>query len=112
MLSYFRKLLAFLLSFFTCFSALFGGTVVAPWRLHDETAAMNDISGDGNLADSVLLASELANGVQCVYVNANRTAYQMTNRNIALTHTLGKYGNSATLTNYNGAAYIRNSFDA
>lgn len=110
--AFFRRLLAFMLSFFTCIPALFGGTAVTPWRMNDETAAVNDISGDGDLAPSVLLASKLANGVQCVYANANRTAYKMTNRDITLTHTLGKYGNGATLTNAAGTAYIRNSFDA
>ena len=112
MLAFFRRLIAFLLSFFTCFSAAFGGTSVTVWRMNDETAVVNDISGDSDLADSVLLASKLANGVQCVYADANRTAYKMTNRDMTLTHTLSKYGNGATLANAAGAVYIRSSFDA
>ena len=107
----FRRLIALLLSFFTCVAALFGGTAVRPWRTED-VAPARDISGDGALAGSVLLASKLANGVQCVYANANRTAYSMTNREMALTHTLGRYGNSATLTTAAGAVYIGDSFDA
>ena len=112
MLAYFRRLIALLLSFFTALSALFGGTASSLWRMNDGTATVNDISGDGDMAQSVLLASKLSNGVQCVYADANRTAYRMTNRNTVLTHTLGKYGNGATLTNAAGAAYIENSFDA
>ena len=101
-----------LLSLTACLSAVFGGTAVTPWRADDGEPRINDISGDSNLSPSVLLASALSNGVQCVYVNEKRTAYKMANRNMALIHTLGKYGNGATLTNAAGEAYIRNSFDA
>ncbi|MBQ6019496.1 MAG: hypothetical protein IJL26_04870 [Clostridia bacterium] len=109
---FFRRLIAFILSFFTCLSALFGGVSVAPWRNADETETVNDISGDTELADSVLLASALSNGVQCVYADAARTAYRMTNRDMTLTHTLGKRGNGATLTDADGNVYIADSFDA
>ena len=108
----FRRILAFFLSLMTCLSALFGGTSVTAWRQTDDAEPVNDISADSDLSGSVLLASKLSNGVQCVYANANRTAYKMTNRGMTLTHTLGKYGNGATLTNASGAAYIRDSFDA
>lgn len=112
MMAFFRKIIAFFLSFFTCFSSFYGGTAVSPWQDDNEATVVNDISGDSNLDDSVLLASKLANGVQCVYANANRTAYKMTNCDMTLTHTLGKYKNGATLTNADGIAYIRDSFDA
>ena len=107
-----RRLIAFILSFFTGFSVLFGGTVSSPWRMDDETAVINDISEDSNLSSSIRLASKLSNGVQCVYADANRTAYEMTNREMTLTHTLGKYGNGATLKSARGKTYIGDSFDA
>lgn len=107
-----RRLLAALLSFTVFFSAAFGGTAIAPWRIADRESTINDITGDSSLSQSILLASELSDGVQCVYANAKRTAYRMTNRNMMLTHTLGKYGNGATLSNAAGEAYVRNSFDA
>ena len=107
-----RRLLALFISFFTCLSPLFGGTSVSPWDVKEETAVVNDISGDGSLSDSVLLASRLKNGVQCVYANARRSAYTMKNLNAVLTHTLGKYRNGATLTNADGKKYISDSFDA
>ena len=112
MSAFFRKLIAFILSFFTFFSSLFGGTNVNVWRTEEEKTPMNDISGDSSLSDSILLASMLSNGVQCVYADANRTAYRMTNRSMTLTHTLGRYGNGATLTNAAGNVYIGDSFDA
>ena len=112
MTAFFRRIIAFFLSLTTCLTALFGGVSITPWRPANDAEVVNDISGDSNLADSVLLASKLADGVQCVYANPKRTAYKMTNRDVTLTHTLGKNGNGATLTNAAGAAYIRNSFDA
>ena len=112
MTALFRRILALLLSFVSCLSVSFGGTAVRTWRPDNKTAAVNDIAGDSALSDSVLLASRMSNGVQCVYANAKRTAYRMTNNVMTLTHTLGKFGNGATLTDANGKVYVRDSFDA
>ena len=112
MTAFFRKAIALFLSAFTFFSLIFSGTPVSPWTNSAQTAAVNDISGDSGLSDSVKLAAKLGDGVQCVYANAGRTAYKMTNLNAVLTHTLDKYKNGATLTNLAGKAYIKDSFDA
>ena len=107
-----RRILALFLSILTYLSPAFGGTPVSPWTQNAETAVVNDISGDSNLSDSVVLASKLGDGVQCVYANAGRTKYQMTNLNAVLTHTLDKYKNGAALANTGGKAYVKDSFDS
>ena len=109
---FFRRFLSLFLSFFVCFSGLFGGAVTPGLPQPVPAAPVNDITGDSPLSASVLLANRLANAPQCVYANAKRTAYRMSNAGMRLTHTLSKYRNGATLTNPDGGVYIADSFDA
>ena len=112
-LSSIRKFIAFFLSLITALFALRAGASVPVYSVpEEEIELVNDISGDSPLSESVILAKKLANGVQAAYTDSNRTAYRMSNREMTLTHTLGKYKNGTTLTDAEGAVYIEYSFDA
>ncbi len=113
LISYLRKIIALILSSFTALFAVRTGKTVPVYISPEEaTALINDIAGDSPLSESVLLAKRLSNGVQAAYTDADRTAYRIVNKNMTLTHTLGKYKNGATLTDAEGNVYIENSFDA
>ena len=108
-----RKFLAFFLSTLTMLLAFRSGVTVPEYHAKPaETPVVNDITGDSPLSDSILLAKRLSNGVQAAYTDADRSAYRVTNREMTLTHSLGKYHNGATLTDAEGNVYIKDSFDA
>ena len=113
LISSIRKFIALLLSMLTALFAVRAGTGVPVYDITEEgTELVNDISADSPLSGSVLLAKKLSNGVQAAYTDAERTAYRIVNRQMTLTHTLGKYKNGATLTDTAGRVYIENSFNA
>lgn len=68
-----------------------------------------------SLADTIVKANELANGVQAYYTDGNKTSYTVENQNVAFAHNLSAGSTKMTaIKNEAGVAYpicVGNSFD-
>lgn len=105
---FFAGILAFLQLFFSGVS--YGDMTEIPREEKPETEIINEIDGQTNMADSIKYANTVKNKVQAKYTDADRSAYEMKNSQLILTHSLGKK-NSATITDADGKVYIADSFD-
>ena len=87
---------------------------ITPQPVEPEPTAelLQDIGGTYPMAETVLAANELQNAVQAANTTAKRRAYAMRNRNMVLTHTIKGLSKTATLTDTDGNAYLRGTFDA
>ncbi len=114
MLEFLTKAFAVILAFFQglLFNISYGEYVAPEETEKPETEIVNDIDGDTALADSIKYAADVDNKAQAYYTDAERSAYAMKNANSVLTHTLKALGNSATLADNNGKAYVADSFDS
>lgn len=65
---------------------------------------------DSGLYNTALYANDIKNNVQAAYTDTGRNNVCYENMNIKLTHTLKALKKSATLTDKNGNAYIKDSF--
>lgn len=105
---FFATVLAFLQLFFSGVSYGDFGEVKNPEKT--ETEIVNNINGQTNMAESVKFAHKVKNQVQAKYTDPDRSAYEMKNSQMILTHSLSKK-NSATLTDLEGNVYVADSFD-
>lgn len=114
MFDFLTKAFAVILAFFQglIFNVSYGEFVAPEEDEKPATEIVNDIDGDTPLADSIKYAAEVGNKAQAYYIDAERSAYVMENADAVLTHTLKALGNSATLADKNGKAYIADSFDS
>ena len=90
----------------------YGKREVLPTEPEKAVELLQDISGQYPLADTVLAAEKLQNAVQAAFTTEKRRAYAMQNQNMILTHVTKGLSKTATLTDTDGGAYIRSSFDA
>lgn len=67
----------------------------------------------GTYADSVKYAQAIKDGVQAGFIDGNRTGFEMSNLNMAITADLTGKSNKqiSTLVNENGIPYLRNTMD-
>lgn len=104
----FATILSFLQLFFCGVSYGDFGEIVTPEK--EKTEIVNNIDVHTNMAQSIKFANEVKNQAQAKYTNPERTAFEMKNSNMILTHSLTKK-NSATLTDPEGNVYVADSFD-
>ncbi len=114
MFEFLKKAFAVILAFFQglLFNVNYGEYVAPEEAEKPATEIVNDIDGDTTLADSIKYAAEVGDKAQAYYIDAERSAYVMENADAVLTHTLKALGNSATLADKDGKAYIADSFDS
>ncbi len=78
----------------------------------EEPVEMRDITNDSPLADSILYANQMANGVQARYIEGtDRSKYEILNKQIRIVETLdtdGKLG-IESISERNGGTYLTNS---
>lgn len=79
----------------------------------EEPIEMRDLTNDTTLADSVIYANQVANGVQARYVaGTDRSKYEIVNKQIKIVETLdtdGKLG-IESISERDGGTYLTNSF--
>lgn len=100
-----RQIIAAIMSISIAVGLPFGTNIVqtpAYPTVSQTTTSGRDVSADTPLADSILLANRMKNGVQCAYANTASSFCRMANQNAVLTHALDPYGNGATLSTLSG----------
>ncbi len=98
-----------IISWFLALFSFLPGCGVGQIRKAETDTVLKDTS-DYYLNDTVEYAYNIKNSVQCTYSDTNRTAYKMTNDNMSFIHKLSSAEKTATLSDRNGKAYIKNSF--
>ena len=77
----------------------------------EEPVDMRDLSNDTKLADSIVYANQVANGVQARYLGTDRSKYEILNKEIRIVETLdtdGKLG-LESISDRNGGTYVSNT---
>ena len=111
-MSQLHRLIVLLLSFIQLIAGLFGSArgSVAPVR--EENAAMTLMHREEtSLAGSAEYAYRVKNAAQGTYTDPARSAYRMSNADMALTHRLTGASKTASLTTPDGAVYAENTFE-
>jgi len=77
----------------------------------EEPVEMRDISSDSKLADSILYANQVANGVQARYVDGTRTKYEVLNKQVRIVETLDTDGRLGleSISAIGGGTYVTDS---
>ncbi len=92
-----------------------GGTDIPIIEPTEEPVEMRDISNDSKLADSILYANQVANGVQARYINGTgRAKYEVLNKQIRIVETLdtdGKMG-IESISEICGGTYLTNTMNS
>ncbi|MCR4615126.1 MAG: hypothetical protein K5756_03155 [Clostridiales bacterium] len=109
----FKKFFAALLSIiqlaFTSVSYVKNKPVLPPLS---SSGITGNIDENTPMADTIRYAASCANTVQGAYTDGGRGAYQLSNKQMRLTHRLSALvGKTATLRDTEGNIYVRNSFD-